>query len=159
MKDLRALANNPTEMDIPPDGSAARLRPNLELSEYRSLRELRFSAASLIPTLYHGLAAVKDSFQAMTSGLTSPLFSNAVVDYGPSSFCSLSPGHIQTGSESDWYYKHFEVFRAMHQATEYKLVLIAKWVSDDSLQELERATRGLPSQIEVLHIPAGTEIK
>jgi len=70
---------------------------------------------------------------------------------------------MKTRSRKDWYHGNFENFHAMYKAQEYKLVLVAKLVDNGFLQELEQALAveqemgGLPSRIEVLHIPGVTD--
>jgi len=150
-------------MEILPDGSA-RLRRNINLAPCRSLQELQFHASTLIPT-YHDLdlEVIKDTFRNVLVGIRAPPFSNVVIVYGPSAFYSRLPAHRWAGSEVGWYHRHFEIFRAMHETRRYKLVLVAKKVDDILLQELERAVAveqevgGLPSRIEIIHIPEGTD--
>jgi len=73
----------------------------------------------------------------MILGLKSPPFSNVVVYYGLLDIYGAFPGRAV--SEDDWYRQQFDVFRAMHEILDYRLILIARWILDDSLQELERA--------------------
>lgn len=63
--------------------------------------------------------------------------------------------------EETWYHRQFEVFRAMYQARDYRLVLSASCVDGGSGQELERAVvvewamGGIPLEIEIHYTMEG----
>jgi len=102
VKDAQALANDPTEVEIQPDYLPARPHRYLSLGQYKSLREVRFLASTLISTiLHHPPETIKDYVHDVLSGLASPPFSNVVVTYGMFDFYGSSLGGTRNGSEED----------------------------------------------------------
>lgn len=94
----------------------------------------------------------------MLSTITSPVFSDVIVVYENNNFYNVgysNPGNGQAGkcNESTWYHQQFEVFREMYKVRDFRLVLSAYCVNDNSARELERAVEvekakgGLPPEL------------
>ena len=129
---------------------------DLDLSQNRSLRKLEITADSIMRVLGdRAPAAIPSSFRAMLSSIKSPIFSDVVVVYQQGDFYNDLYPTTMSADEESWYHRQFEVFRAMHEARDYRLVLSASRAGDDSVRELkravavERAKGGVPSQIAV----------
>ena len=146
LKGTKALADNFT----------GRFCRDLDLSRNRSLRKLEITASSIMGVMgVRAPTAIPSSFKTMISSIKSPVFSDVVVIYQQGDFYNdLYPAHTSTNEESR-YHRQFKVLREMHKARDYRLVLSASCVGDDSVRELkravavERAKGGLPSQIAV----------
>ena len=90
----------------------------------------------------------------MLSTIKSHAFSDFVVVYGRGDFYNdvYSKG---TGiDEGTWYHRQFEVFREMRKARDFRLVLWACRVGDESVRELKRAVaaeraKGLPMELSM----------
>ena len=130
---------------------------DLDLRRKKSLRKLEITASSLIWVLKNRApATVPSSFRALLSTVESPVFSDVVVVYRHGDFYNdvySNDAPTELGDEETWYHRQFEVFRAMFEAQDYRLVLSMNWVGDDSVREIkravvaERAKGGLPLQI------------
>lgn len=66
----------------------------------------------------------------------------------------------ELGDEATWYHRQFEVFREMRKARDFRLVLQACYVGDDSVRELQRAVAaemavpgGLPITVSMPYTP------
>jgi len=148
------LANDPT-VNVPPDDPTNRA---LSLSKSRSLRELQFSAETFVTWFPpRDIRDAQDSHRDLLSSATSGTLHDIVFVYERGDFHHDNP-HSWLQTEDEWYARQFEAFRALHEARQYRLVLVVKGAGGESLQEVERAVArerakgpGLPSKIEVLH--------
>ena len=148
-KDTRALVNAFT-------GTYA---PDLDLSRNKSLRTLEITAESLIGELRDRSPATTPScFKAMVSTISSPIFSDVVILYQQGDYYNnvySEDMRVESWDEETWYHKQFEVFRAMYEARDYRLVLSVDQVGGELMQELERALTvewtkgGLPAQVAI----------
>ena len=129
---------------------------DLDLSRNKSLRKLQITAESLISCFRKCTSAtIRATFKAMLSTIKSPAFSDVMVIYRRGDFHSYASKAVRLGlgDEETWYHRKFEVFRAMYEARDYRLVLSMECVGDNSVRELkravarERAKGGLPLQI------------
>jgi hypothetical protein len=98
------------------------------------------------------------------STIKSPAFSEVLVSYWEADFynsvySTTYPEDKQAalGGEAAWYHTQFDAFREMYKARDFRLVLKASNVSDDSVRELKRAVAaekargGLPPQLSVTY--------
>jgi len=148
-EDMEALGNDFT-------GGSHR---DLDLSRNRSLRELEIPAKTLIQVLRFGPpVTISSSFKAVLSAVRSSTFSDVIIIYQKGDFYHdvySKKTRDEFGDEETWYHRQFEVFRAMYEARDYRLVLLASSVGDESVRELkravaaERAKGGVPSEIEM----------
>ena len=150
----------PPPRDIQPraDYFADKSYRGLDLSRNKSLRKLEFTAESLFWALrYRVLVTIASSLEALLSTVKSPTFSDVVVVYHQGDFYDDEFQHGIWGS-GRWR-GHFEVFRAMYRARDYRLVLSMRWVDGRTVRLLEwvvareRAKGGLPPQIEISRAP------
>jgi len=132
---------------------------DLDLSRNKSLRELEFPAKALIRVLeVRPPVTISSSFKAVLSTVKSTAFSDVVVVYQQGDFYHDKYSEYlqnEVGDEEAWYHRQFEVFRAMYEGRDYRLVLSASCVSEESVRELKRAVAaeqakgGLPSRITI----------
>jgi len=96
----------------------------------------------------------------MVSTINSPTFSDIVVVYRQGDFHNdalYRDTLAELGDEETRYHKQFEVFRAMHEARDYRLVFSVDQAGGESVRELERALTverakgGLPLQVAMHH--------
>jgi hypothetical protein len=92
------------------------------------------------------------------STITSPVFSDVVVVYQAVDFYNhvySKDARAELGDEDAWYHRQFEVFREMYKARDFRLVLWAPCLGDDSVRELKRAVAaetakgGLPPELSM----------
>ena len=123
-----------------------------------SFRELEITAESLILVLRtRAPATIPSSFRATFSTIKSHAFSDFVVVYcGGDFYNDVYPTNARfgLGDEGLWYHRQFEVFREMRKARDFRLVLRACCVGDESVRELERAVaaekaKGLPMELSM----------
>jgi hypothetical protein len=99
------------------------------------------------------------------STIKSPAFSEVLVSYWEADFynsvySTTYPEDKQAalGGEAAWYHTQFDAFREMYKARDFRLVLKASNVSDDSVRELKRAVaaekarEGFPPAVCDLHL-------
>ena len=151
-KDVQVLVNDFA------DRSSLR---DYDLSRNKSLWQLKITAQSLIEALRdRAPATTSSSLRAILSTIKSPAFSDVLVVYHAHEFCNAvynKDRRAELGEEDEWYYKQFDAFREMYKARDFRLVLRTWHVSDNSVQELERAVTaekargGLPLEILVTH--------
>ena len=132
---------------------------DIDLSRNKSLRELRITANDLISCLRRSRpATTPNAFKTMLSTIKSPAFSDVIVVYRQGDFYNYpysGPTRYESEDEEAWYHRQFEVFHAMYEVRDYRLVLSVDCASDDPVRELERAVAterakgGLPPQIEI----------
>ena len=130
---------------------------DLDLSRNMSIRKLEITAESLIRVLRERApATVPSSFRAVLSTIKSPVFSDVIINYQWDDFYNTvysANKRPELGEEDAWYHRQFDVFREMYKARDYRLVLWAHCVGDDSVRELRRAVAaesaigGLPLQL------------
>jgi hypothetical protein len=76
------------------------------------------------------------------STIKSPVFSKVVVVYQERDFYNVVYSRDRKAAregEAAWYHRQFNAFREMYKARDFRLVLEASGVSEDSVRELERA--------------------
>ena len=128
---------------------------DLDLSRNMSLRKLEITAKSLIRVLSERApATIPSSFRAMFSTVKSHAFSDFVVIYGEGDFYNDVYSKDARIDEGTWYHRQFEVFREMRKARDFRLVLQACYVGDESVRELKRAVaaeraKGLPMELSM----------
>ena len=134
-----------------------------DLSQNKSLRELKITAGSLIAAMHSGPATTApSSFRTVLSTIKSPAFSRVVIVYREIDFYNVlysMDAHLEAMSsgEAAWYHMQFDIFREMCKARDFRLVLEASDVSDGSVQELKRAVAaetargGLPPELSVTY--------
>jgi hypothetical protein len=136
-----------------------------DLSQNKSLRELKITVGSLIAALInHTPATTSSSLRAVLSTIKSPVFSKVVFVYQETDLyhCLCSRGlDVMSSGEAAWYRMQFDAFREVYKARDFRLVLQAWCLSDRSVRELKRAVAaetvrgGLPP--ELLEIIPGAE--
>jgi hypothetical protein len=116
---------------------------DLNLSRNKSLWKIEITAQSLIRSLRNRPpAATPSSFRAMLSTVKSPAFLDVVIVYREGDFYHdvySKNAQAELGEEDTWYHRQFEVYREMYKARDFRLVLWAPCVGDDSVRELQRA--------------------
>jgi hypothetical protein len=126
-----------------------------DLSRNRSLRQLKITAQSFIVALGES-ATTSSSLRVVLSTIKSPTFSDVFIDYETYNFCNNmyhSDQRAEPGEEDEWYRRQFDAFREMLKAGDFRLVLRAWNVSDDSMREFERAEAAENARGELLIMP------
>ena len=136
-----------------------------DLSQNKSLRELKISVGTLVEALMnHTPDVASSSLRTMLSTIESPAFSKVVFVYHENDFnhfLSDARLDVMSSGEAAWYRMQFDAFREVCKAGDFRLVLRAWCLSDRSVRELKRAVAaetargGLPP--ELLEIYPGAE--